>query len=177
MALITRVSNLFKADLHAVLDRIEEPELMLKQAIREMEEELARDERRLKLLEHESRQLTSRQNDLEQSLRDIEEQLDICLAADNDDLARVLVKRKLEAQRLLKFLSRKRTSLAEAMADLKQRLNENKVRLDSVRQKAELLEEEEPARAGDDWGAPDFAVGDADVEVALMREKQKRSRP
>ena len=37
MALINRLSRLFKADFHAVLDQIEEPELLLKQAIREME--------------------------------------------------------------------------------------------------------------------------------------------
>ena len=41
MALITRVSRLFQADFHAVLDRIEEPEVLLRQAVREMEEELA----------------------------------------------------------------------------------------------------------------------------------------
>ena len=46
MALITRVSRLFQADFHAVLDRIEEPEVLLRQAVREMEEELARDEQR-----------------------------------------------------------------------------------------------------------------------------------
>ena len=42
MALIKRLSRLFAADLHAVLDQIEEPEALLKQAVREMEEELAR---------------------------------------------------------------------------------------------------------------------------------------
>ena len=47
MALITRVSRLFQADFHAVLDRIEEPDLLLRQAVREMEEELARDEQRI----------------------------------------------------------------------------------------------------------------------------------
>ena len=41
MALINRVSRLFRADFHAVLDQIEEPELLLKQAIRDMEDELA----------------------------------------------------------------------------------------------------------------------------------------
>ena len=41
MALINRVARLFKADFHAVLDQIEEPELLLKQAVREMEDELA----------------------------------------------------------------------------------------------------------------------------------------
>ena len=42
MALISRVSRLFTADVHAVLDRIEEPEVLLKQAIREMEDEVRR---------------------------------------------------------------------------------------------------------------------------------------
>ena len=32
MALITRMARLFTADVHAVLDRIEEPEVVLKQA-------------------------------------------------------------------------------------------------------------------------------------------------
>ena len=35
MPLINRISRLFKADFNAVLDNIEEPELLLHQAIRE----------------------------------------------------------------------------------------------------------------------------------------------
>ena len=34
MALIRRVSRLFAADMHAVLDQIEEPDVVLRQAIR-----------------------------------------------------------------------------------------------------------------------------------------------
>ena len=40
MALINRVTQLFKADFHAVLDRIEEPEQLLRQSIRDMEDVL-----------------------------------------------------------------------------------------------------------------------------------------
>ena len=47
MTLINRVSRLFRADLHAVLDRVEEPDLLLHQAVREMEDDLAADRRRL----------------------------------------------------------------------------------------------------------------------------------
>ena len=43
MALIKRVARLFQSDMHAVLDRIEDPESLLKQSIREMEEDLRRD--------------------------------------------------------------------------------------------------------------------------------------
>ena len=99
MALITRVSRLFQADFHAVLDRIEEPEVLLRQAVREMEEELARDEQRSKMLTHEQRQLVTRETGLKQSLHDIDEELDTCFAAGNDELARACIRRKLEAQR------------------------------------------------------------------------------
>ena len=84
MALITRVSRLFQADFHAVLDRIEEPEILLHQAVREMEEALAREEQRSKVLQHEQRQLINREANLKQSLHDIEEELDTCFEAGND---------------------------------------------------------------------------------------------
>ena len=51
MALITRVTRLFAADMNAVIDQIEEPEMMLKQSLREMQETLAVSEQRLKNLQ------------------------------------------------------------------------------------------------------------------------------
>ena len=177
MALITRVSRLFQADFHAVLDRIEEPEVLLRQAVREMEEELARDEQHSKVLAHEQRQLATRETELKQSLHDLEEELDTCFAAANDDLARACIRRKLEAQRLGKSLSRKRGALGETLEELDSRLRENQARLESMRQKAELLAgESERARPADNWSIPDISIRDEDVEVAFLREKQHRSR-
>jgi len=177
MALITRVSRLFQADFHAVLDRIEEPGVLLRQAVREMEEELARDEQHSKVLHHEQGQLTTRETELEQSLHEIEEELDICFDSGNDDLARTSIKRKLEAQRFCKSLSRKRQALQQTLDDLNTRLRENRARLESMRQKAELLAEESiRARPADNWTIPDITVRDEDVEVAFLREKQHRRR-
>ena len=177
MALITRVSRLFQADFHAVLDRIEEPEVLLRQAVREMEEDLASDEQRSRILQQEQGQLTARETDLEQTLHEIEEQLDVCFDSGNDDLARACIKRKLETQRFCKNLSRKRQTLQEALDDLDTRLRENRARLESMRQKAELLAEENArARPADNCNLPDLAVRDQDVEVAFLREKQHRRR-
>ena len=177
MALITRLARLFRADLHAVLDRIEEPDLLLRQAVREMEEDLARDEQQLKKLTGEQSLLAVRQDDTDQSLHDIEEELDLCFSSGNDDLARALVKRKLEAERFRKLLARKRETLDQARAELETRLDEHRGRLDSMRQRAELLAEEESTQPDDRWATPDFSVRDEDVEVAFLREQQKRSRP
>lgn len=176
MALITRVSRLFRADLHAVLDRIEEPAVLLRQAVREMEEELARDEHRVKALTVEQGQLAARQGELDRTLDDIDEELAVCFASDKEDLARPLIKRKLEAQAFRKLLVRKRDTLDETLAGLRARLQEDRVRLDSMRQKAELLAEEEGVSTEERWPVPDFSVRDEDVEVALLREKQRRRR-
>jgi phage shock protein A len=175
MTLITRVSRLFRADMHAVLDRIEEPEVLLRQAVREMKEDLAGDEQRIKRLNYEYGQLTARQDDLTQSLADIEQELDVCFDSGKGDLARSLIRRKLEAQQFLRFLARRREILEETLSGLKARLKENRTRLESIRQKAELLAAEnsvEPSR--DNWGEPDSPVRDEDVEVAFLREQQKR---
>ena len=177
MALITRVSRLFQADFHAVLDRIEEPEVLLRQAVREMEEALAREEQRSKVLQHEQRQLINRETDLKQSLHDIEEELDTCFEAGNDDLARACIKRRLETQRFGKNTSRKRAVLEETLDDLNTRVRENQAQLESMRQKAELLAGESAcALPEDNWTLPDINVRDEDVEVAFLREQQRRSR-
>jgi phage shock protein A len=175
MALITRVSRLFRADLHAVLDRIEEPDILLRQAVREMEEELARDEQRMKFLDHEHGQLVARQADLDQSLSEIGEELDVCFDSGKDDLARALIRRRLEAQRFHTFLSRKRKALEETLAGLGERLRDNRARLDGMRQKVEVLAgDETPGQSADGPGTPDITVREEDVEVAFLREKQKR---
>ena len=175
MALIGRIARLFRADVHAVLDRVEEPGTLLRQAVREMEAAQVLDERRFRVWSREQVQLDARKAELEQYLAQTREELDVCFAADNDDLARTLIKRKLETRRHLKLLDGRRESLAQKTADLGRRLDENRTRLDGMRQKVELLNEENASAAPEaQWCVPDFSIGEADVEVALLHEKQRR---
>lgn len=175
MALINRISRLFRADLHAVLDRIEEPDVLLKQAVREMEDNLANDEQRLKLLDSEQVQLSHRHSDVSQTLEQLNGELDVCFDSDKDDLARSLIKRKLEAQRFHKLLDRKQEVLATNITELKKRINENQNRMTAMQQKLELLSEDNSQATHDDvWFTPDINVRDDEVEVAFLREKQQR---
>jgi|TARA_Y100000310_G_scaffold200189_2_gene200197 phage shock protein A len=101
MALIKRLSRLFEADLHAVLDQIEEPQALLKQSVREMAEELAKGEQHLKEMRTEHSHLSRRSTEIEGSLVDMEGELDLCFESNNDDLARQLLKRKLLTEKVL----------------------------------------------------------------------------
>ncbi len=179
MALITRVTRLFRSDLHAVLDNIEEPQTLLKQAVREMEASIDEDEQRYKLLTHEHTQLASRQTELEHNFEQLEEELDICFDSDKEDLARGLIKRKLETQRLAKAIERKSNTLAGTLSDLKTRLEEHRTQLTSMRQKADILAEHDASNSAAEchaevWDNVDAAISNEDVEVAFLREQQKR---
>lgn len=175
MPIINRISRLFTADLHAVLDRIEEPEVLLKQAIREMDEAVAASEQNIARLRREHDQWTVRTADIATSLDDLDEQLDVCFACDEEMLARTLVKRKLETQRLAKQISERRDALAETLAANDAQLIEDRDSLDALREKAELLTERPSAidQSGVLPGAR--PVGDDEVDVAFLREKQRRS--
>jgi phage shock protein A len=170
MALINRMSRLFAADIHAVLDRIEEPDVLLKHAVREMEEELAHGEQRARLLAHELGSLAERQQNAQTLLTEIGEQLDVCFASRNDELCRKIIKRRLDTERVARHVAERRAALDKELGTLRATLDEQRDALDVMRQKAELL----TATAAGDAGGIDVAVSEAEVEVAYLRERQRR---
>jgi phage shock protein A len=174
MALMTRLTRLFQADMHAVLDAIEEPALLLKQSIREMEESIAADEKRIRLWEYEQRQLADRRDRLAESLDDLEEKCALCFKSNQDDLARPFIKRKLEAQQAKQLLAEKITALQEKTSCLTQQLTEHQAQLTAMKQKAEVFLEECTVNTTH-WENPSVSVRDEDVEVAFLQEKQKWS--
>lgn len=176
MALITRISRLFRADLHAVLDRIEEPDILLRQAFREMETSFASDEQQLKLLKHEIGQLQNRSQSFEQALQEMDDELDICFFSQQEDLARALTRRKLETLHNLKLIEEKLSTSRQSSSMLEQKLDEQRNQLENMRQKVELSSDG-PALCGgeESWQSHEFSIRDDEVEIAFLKEKQRRS--
>ena len=182
MALINRISRLFKADFHAVLDQIEEPEALLKQAIRDMEDELAAAERSIALRQHDQDALAARQQDLQNAIADLDAELDLCFESGEDDLARSQIKKKLEAERLLKRLTSTFDANRQYLVEQRSAVEENTRTLESLRQKAELIAHRssvgnDPGSDFDDvaWMARELQVSDDEIEIAYLREKHVRS--
>ena len=181
MALINRISRLVKADFHAVLDQIEEPEQLLKQAIRDMEDDLAETEQRINLCAQDQEALAVRKSELEATIGEIDGQLDLCFESDKEDLAKNLIRKKLEAECLLKRLNTQFSSNAKYLEEQRQTLDENRATLESLRQKAELFAQRAPSHPDggsefDDiaWMTREMSVGDDEVEIAFLREKSLR---
>ena len=72
-------------------------------------------------------------------------------------------------------MTRKLESLEVSITALQTRLRENRDELDAMRQKAELLTEERvPVDGNESSGVLDCAIRAEDIEVAFLREKQRR---
>ncbi|MGH8476694.1 MAG: PspA/IM30 family protein [Methylococcales bacterium] len=178
MTLIDRITRLFRADIHDLLDRIEDPSIVLKQAVRDMEQELSQDEQSIRQAQREQDGLASRLKEIESTLEGIETHLGVCFDSGKDDLAKRLIKKRLEMQSLHKQLARKKGHLEETLILRKSSFEENRSRLEEIRQKAELLavEDLEDSLAREPVYC-EAVIREEDVEVALLREKQIRSLP
>lgn len=181
MALINRVSRLFKADFNAVLDQIEEPEQLLKQAIRDMEDELAAGEHRVALCLQEQEALGARREEISAAAGEFDTQLDLCFESGKDELAKSIIRRKLEARRLLNRLDGSLEANDRFLDRQRKLLDENRATLDGLRQRADLIVSRAPSGANGAAGADidriarELRVGDDEVEIAFLREKAARS--
>lgn len=176
MALITRLSRLFQADFHAVLDCIEEPDIQLKQAVREMEFDLLQDEQTLALLQHEGQQLAVSSDEANTKMAAFDEELDICFGANKEDLARDLIRRKLETGADLVQAEKHLNNIKTNIDKLQQRIEEHRLQLESMQQKLELLVDENgPGVYGNHAHTAGYKVRSEDIEIAYLREQQRRA--
>ncbi|WP_089720228.1 PspA/IM30 family protein [Candidatus Entotheonella palauensis] len=96
MTLMMRITRLFKADMHGLLDLLEEPEAVLKQAIRDMQSEIEQGELALADRRQREVQLRSSVDHLENAINACKEQIDIAFEAQHDDLARTFIRKQLQ---------------------------------------------------------------------------------
>lgn len=179
MTLITRINRLFRADMHAVLDNLEEPAVLLKQAIREMEEILGAEERQLRALRQERTLIVSIESDAQTQAGRLEDELALCLAAGKDALARAVIRRQLEAAQRRTQRSRRAEAIDRHVIELEARVTEHRQRLQELRLAASSAE----ATAAQATQGPlatqgsdcDATISDEAVELALLRAKAQRS--
>ena len=172
MAIITRLSRLFQADAHAVLDLLEEPEVLLRHSLREMEQAVADETAALKRLRGQQRRLAEQIAELRTAQEHTDQELDLCFANDKEELARTFVRRKLELAAALRRAEQRAKDVARRLEEQEAGHRVNQARLDGMRQKVDLVLDRE-AESSD--RPPGQDICDEDVEVALLREKERRA--
>ena len=176
MTLMRRITRLFKADMHGLLDLLEEPEAVLKQAVQDMESEIGQGQQTLAERRQPEERLRRASTQLESSIHAYEEQIDIAFEAQNDDLARTFIRKKLEAEHRLQATARAIADMAAETDAMQNRLREQQAQLDAIIAKMPLYAGE-PSSTEPPVGSavPPSGVAEEDVEAAFLREKRKRA--
>lgn len=177
MTVLKRVGRLLKADIHGILDCLEEPEAIARQALREMREEIERCEKELKSRQAEVERSAQRIEQIQSDLRSCEEQLELCFEEGNESLAKSIVRKRLEYQRSLKTLQEAQERAQQGSAAKKKQIEDYRQRLQRVEQKLELLVKQERVRK-EYFEETIFrdsceSVSEEEVEIAFMKEKRR----
>lgn len=178
MALLTRLIRLFKADLHGVMDQIENQELLLKQHLRDMQTALMQKEAKLKQICRARDQARQEYEKAEKRRDGLETDLEIALKNDKDDIGRMLIKKlkpltAIQADRRL-HLDR----LSDDIKQLREHIEQQQLQYENLQQKAtEYFHRAEQQRWEDfsSEASPGFAVHDVspeEIELELLQRKE-----
>ena len=139
MSIFARVTDIFKSNVNDVLDRMEDPEKMVKQMIIEMEEGLVKSTAALaKAMANEKDLRKQQENALAQS-RAWEEKATMAMKAGNAELAKQALSKKMIFDGQIKQYELMVAQASSTVSQLRGQLDALKVKLDEARMKQATL--------------------------------------
>lgn len=141
MGILSRVVRLCKADLHGVMDQMEDKELLLKQHLREMRAVIAGRQTRIDQLE-DVMGMTKR--DLlryHKQVQALEEDLDLAAARGKDDIARLLIRKLHPMRQCVANMETQMNDHTNALAEEQERLAAQTLAYDDIRHRVAVVRE------------------------------------
>ena len=178
MAISTRIFRLFKADIHGVMDQIEDQGLLLKQHLRDMEEALIQKEAKLKQMCFAKDQARQDYEKGKNESNNLEQDLGVAIRKDRDDIARMLIK-KLKP---LAHIQSERCShidrLNHEIEQFREAIELQRLQFEQLRQQAANFFHR-TQKQNEDHGWPAMQAGfgvhdlsDEEIELELLQRKE-----
>ncbi len=181
MAIMTRILRLWKADIHGVMDQLEDKELLLKQYLREMESSLDEKENRVQSITASLKRIENAHNQCALEIEKLEKDLELALRKENDEIARLLIRKQRSQQVYLQEMQRQQQDLDQDRTNLLECLKEQRLQYETMRVKtetycrdAEMRKQSDSSSSSYD-GFGDRGIDDNEIELELMRRKEAMS--
>jgi len=178
MGILSRMLRLCKADVHGVMDQLEDKGLLLKQYLREMEASLKEKEARLTRINNACRQIESDKAQRLAEAQRLEQDLELALRREKDDIARMLIRKRRALENSCELLTRRQDGLqaeqnhlAETLAQQRLQYDQLKIKTATFCQQAEqqhTVEAEALAETDYGWQAPT----DEEIELELLQRRE-----
>lgn len=178
MALFTRIVRLFKADLHGIMDQIENRELLLKQHLRDMQASLTQKEAKLKQICRVRDQVRQDYEKGEKERDRLEVDLEIALKNDKDDIGRMLIKKLKPLAGIQADRRRHIDQLTYEIKQFRENIEQQRLQYEQLHQKATEYFHRSEQQRWEDMGPvaqPGFALHDLseeEIELELLQRKE-----
>jgi phage shock protein A len=173
------MTRLLKADLHGILDGLEEPEEVVKQTIRDMEEALAQKVQTLAALHATLQRLTAEEAALARTAQEIETHIDSCFQAGNETLARSFIRKRLETAWQARQVGGAVAETRQRCELLQQTMAEQRAQLAAVVQQLHLYtarrQQQADVTASCMPGEAGIVISEDEVAVAFLEEQRRRA--
>lgn len=133
MAIMTRIVRLCRADIHGVVDQMENKGLILKQYLRDMERELDQNESMLKKILVSRDQAKKEYDIYYNEIENVEQDLKMALEKDEDNIGRQLIKKLKPLSRYLKEIGCYIETLDKEIVRHKECLKERRLQHERLR--------------------------------------------
>jgi phage shock protein A len=178
MAILSRLIQLFKADIHGVMDQIEDQGLLLKQHLRDMEESLTEKEMKLKKMRSALDQAQQDHQKGEKETDNLEQDLQVAIKKERDDIARMLIKKLKPLSRLQSERRNHIDRLSHEIDQVKAHHDQQRIQYEQLRQKAtEYYYRKEKQSREPLWPAAQAGfrlneLSEEEVELELLQRKE-----
>lgn len=137
MTIMTRILRLWKADIHGVMDQMEDQGLLLQQHLREMENSLTQKETRIQQLAESKRLLQVEFTAGTQEYENLENDLKLSLSKDKDNISKLLIRKQIVQRKHNEGLKQQYDALAEEQEQISQLLEEQRLQYEILKVKAD----------------------------------------
>jgi phage shock protein A len=174
---MTRITRIFKADIHGVMDQLEDQGLLLKQHLREMEEALHRHDAELKKKMLLRKQAQLEYDNYRQQCDALEQDLTAAIEKNRDEIARMLIKKVKPIEELSAEFKRRIGTLNEDINRFENHLNQQRLRYEQLKQRSVIyfqktrMQAWETDRVGMVSDAKCGQLSEEEIEWELLKRK------
>jgi phage shock protein A len=178
MGILTRIVRLCKADIHGVMDQMEDRELLLRQHLRDMEKALSLKEVRLKKMTASCRQAQQEYDKYKRECEKMEQDLTLSIEKDRDDIARLLIRKLKPMSGHKDELGHHIEALDQEIAQLQDCVDKQRLQYEQFRLKSSEYyhkTEQEEWRKSMSAILPDIssqALCEEEIELELLQRKE-----
>ncbi len=178
MGILTRVVRIFKADVHGVMDQLEDQGLLLKQHLRDMAQALSLKEAKLNKMLASRKQAQQEHAKYRQQSQALEQDLAIAIHKNKDDIARMLIRKIKPLDSLREEIADRIRNLDEEISYYRDHLDQQRLQYDRLKHRSVEFFHKTPLSG---WQkdlskiVPDGKFGELseqEIELELLKRKE-----